>query len=204
MASGHSQTDHTAGRFAPAGGAGRLPPHRFTQDALLRMIDAGILAPDDRVELIDGEIVDMTPSGPRHAEYVDRLLHLLADLMPQARVRVQGTLDLGPRNLVDPDLMLLRTRPGGYRDALPRASDVLLLVEVAEASYSRDSEIKARLYAEAGVADYWIVDVDRQAVVVHRRPRNDKYEHVQTIRGKADLVPLHFPRKQLNLADLFD
>lgn len=191
-------------RSGAAGGvAAQLPPHRFTQDAFFRMLDAGILHPEDRVELIDGEIVDMTPSGPQHAEYVDRLLHLFANVMAETRVRVQGSLDLGPATLVDPDFMLLRPKPEGYVDALPTGEDVLLVVEVADASLVRDRQVKARLYAAAGIGDYWIVEVERQVIVVHRDPQADRYDQIETIKGSKAVAPLHLPHKRVTPAELF-
>ena len=124
-------------------------PHRLTVDEYYRMAEVGLLPPDARVELIDGEIIDMAPIGSRHAAAVD----LLAERFIQAAkgtvvVRIQGPVRLGPRSEPQPDHAVLRPRADRYARSHPTAADVLLVVEVSDATLRFDREVKANLYAE--------------------------------------------------------
>ena len=128
--------------------------HRFDVDDYYRMAEAGILSPEDRVELIEGEIVDMAPIGSAHGGTVVSLTELVARLVADGKVlvSVQGSLRLDRHNEPQPDLMLLRPRADRYRDSHPTAADVLLLVEVADSSLAYDRGPKLALYARHGVA----------------------------------------------------
>jgi Uma2 family endonuclease len=133
----------------------------FTADEYLRMVEVGILAKDDRVELIDGEIVAMTPIGPRHAAAVDRANKTLVSAVgDRAIVRVQSSIRLNLFRQPEPDLVLLRPKENFYVDHLPGARDIFLIIEIAESSFEYDFKVKARMYAESGVPEYWIADLD--------------------------------------------
>ncbi len=130
----------------------RLLRRPFTVAEYHRMAEAGVLGEDDRVELLEGEIVQMTPIGSRHAACVARLTHLFVDrLQGRAQVNVQNPVHLSERSEPQPDLALLRPRPDFYARAHPGPADVLLLVEVAETSSDVDWTVKIPLYAGAGV-----------------------------------------------------
>src|SRR6266496_1101040 len=125
---------------------------QFTVAEYYRMGKAGILTEDDRVELIEGEIIQVPPIGVPHASHVDRLLRLFAStLLAVAHISVQNPLRLSVRSEPVPDLMLLRLRPDLYSGAGPTAADVLLLVEVSDTTLSYDLQIKLPLYARHGV-----------------------------------------------------
>lgn len=152
----------------------------FTVEEFHRMAQAGILTEDDRVELIEGEIITMTPVGSRHAACVDRLTRLFsAHVGREAIVRVQNPVRLGERSEPQPDLALLRFRSDFYASAHPGPEDVLLVVEVAETTADADREVKLPLYARSGIAEAWLVDLAGGRVEVGRRPTPRGYEEVE-------------------------
>jgi len=131
---------------------------RFTADDYQRMGQAGILRREDHVELIDGEIIAMTPIGTRHCASVDRANRaFVTKAGDSAIVRVQGSVRLDLYSEPEPDLVLLRPRADFYASAHPGPADILLIVEVAESSIEYDREVKARVYARSGVHEYWLV-----------------------------------------------
>jgi Uma2 family endonuclease len=159
---------------------------RFTVDEYHRMGEAGILREDDRVELIDGEVVQMTPIGSRHAGCVKRINHLLTTrLRERAVVAVQDPVLLGRHSEPQPDVMVLRPRPDFYSDSHPSASDVWLLIEVSDTTAQFDRTVKVPLYARAGIVEVWLVDLEADSVEVYRRPAPDgRYADVRrAVRG---------------------
>ncbi len=167
-----------------------LNRHRLTVDEYYRMAEAGVLAPDARVELIEGEIVDMAPIGSRHGSAVKRMLHLLtAAVGDRAIVSVQDPLRLSERSEPQPDLMLLAPRADFYKGAHPTAADVLLLVEVSDTTARYDRGVKQQLYARHGVAEVWIVDLDDRVLRTYRGPRGDSYTEVMETAHPTTLSP---------------
>ena len=180
-----------------------LTRHRFTLDEYHRMAEAGILTEDDRVELIRGEIVQMTPIGSRHASCVARLSDvLLGSLRGRAVLWPQNPLTIPPDSEPQPDVILLRYRDDFYRHALPGPEDVALLIEVADRSLRYDRRLKAPLYAEAGVQEYWIVDLEADAVEVHRSLSDGRFRSVERLGLAATLSPLAFPDVQITAASI--
>ena len=163
-------------------------PHRtFTVDEYYRMADAGVFGPDERTELLDGEIIVMTPPGERHASMVDRLTMLLARAAGEEFiVRVQNPLRLGTRTEPQPDVTVLRYRDDFYSSGHPGPGDALVVVEVADSSLSLDRGYKLGMYARAGVREFWLVDAKRGAVTVYADPAAGSYtrEH-EYRRGQA-------------------
>lgn len=153
-----------------------LKRHRLSVDDYYRMGEAGIFAPNARVELIEGEIIDMAPIGSRHGSAVKRLNSVLVSAVgSRAVVSVQDPLRLGDLSEAKPDLMLLKPRADFYADAHPTAADVLLLIEVADTSARYDREVKLPLYARHGVPEVWIVDLEARLVRFFRSPSGDAY-----------------------------
>ena len=155
------------------------------------MGEAGIFSEDDRVELIDGEVVEMAPIGGRHVESVMRLNRQLsrwtldtgeADLF----VSVQNPLALGEQGEPQPDLTLVRRRRN--RSGTPVPSEVLLIVEVADTSLVYDRERKLPLYAEAGISEVWLVDLNADAIEVYSEPGPGGYEKVTRCRREGRVV----------------
>ncbi|HWK88986.1 MAG TPA: Uma2 family endonuclease [Longimicrobium sp.] len=166
-------------------------PHRFTVDEFQRMGEAGIFSPDDRVELIEGEIIEMTPVGSRHVACVIRLDNYFRELLGrEVVVSIQNPLQLeGSQPL--PDVALLHPRADGYADDLPRPADCLLVVEVADTSFLLDRNSKRVAYARAGIPEYWVVDLQANSVVVHRSPRGADYQTVKEHRvGESFVSPV--------------
>jgi Uma2 family endonuclease len=176
---------------------------RFTVDEYYRMAEAGILHEDDRVELIEGEIVEMAPIGSRHASCVDRLAQLFfAHLSGRAIIRVQSPIRLGEHSEPQPDITLLLPRADFYSGAHPSAADVLLAVEVADTSVEYDREAKVPLYARSGIRETWLVDLDAGVVEVYQAPSPQGYLQTQRLKPGDHLAPEAFPQVLLPLADI--
>ncbi len=153
--------------------------HRLSVTDYRRMGEAGILREDARVELIEGEIIDMSPIGSTHSGTLKRLIQLFHLAVGQSAVlSIQDPIVLGTHCEPQPDLALLRPRADVYTSSHPRPEDVLLLVEVCESSLRYDREIKLPLYARHGIPEVWLVDVDQQRLSLFRTPLGDVYQDV--------------------------
>ena len=166
----------------------------ITVDEYHRMGDAGILTEDDRVELIEGELVAMAPIGSDHSGTVNALNHLLVMAVHgRAVVAVQNPVILDDRSEPQPDFAVLRYRDDHYRRATPRAEDVVLIVEIANSSLNYDRAVKRPLYARRGIPEYWIVNLSGQDVEVCRTPVGDRYDTItRAVRGDV-LEPALLP-----------
>jgi Uma2 family endonuclease len=176
---------------------------RFTVDEYHRMGEAGVLGEDDRVELIDGEILEMSPIGPGHSGGINRLTYLFVGRVgDRAVVSVQNPVILNDYEEPQPDLMLLRPRSDFYRSATATPADVLLLIEVADSSVDYDRQVKAPLYARNGIPEYWMLNLLRDQVVVYREPIEDGYRSTQVFRRGETISPLAFPDLQITVEEL--
>src|SRR5687768_12375481 len=154
--------------------------HRFTVDEYYRMGETGIIAPDARVELLDGEIIDMMPIGPFHAGTVNKLNRFLTNAAKgRWLVVVQNPVRLGPRSEPQPDFLLVKPAADDYTTRHPTVQDVFLLIEVAESSLAYDRNRKIPAYGRAGIAEVWIVNLLEQTVEVFREPHYTGYASVQ-------------------------
>lgn len=168
---------------------------RFTVDEYDRMVKVGILTKDDRVELLDGEIVEMAPIGSPHSSVVDRLTRLFTlRFGERVIVRVGGPIALVEQDSEpQPDLTLLKPRDDFYRRGHPGPADVLLAVEVMDSSVERDRRLKLPIYARAGLAEVWLVDIPADHVTVHRRPGGARYLDGVDFRRGERLAAATFP-----------
>lgn len=158
-------------------------PHRFTVDEYHRMAEAGLFGEDDRVELLEGEVVETAPIGSRHAACVRRLNRAFGQrLGSRVIVAVQDPVRLGERSEPQPDVALLRLRADDYAARHPAPEDLMLVVEVADTSRVWDREHKVPLYAAAGVSGIWLVDVLAEEIEVFRRPDDGAYRDVRVVR----------------------
>jgi len=177
----------------------------FTREEYHRMGEVGILKSTDRVELIQGEIVEMSPIGRRHYAFVNNLSQLLImRLGGRAIVAVQGPIALADDTEPEPDLAVIRRRTPPYKEREAHADDALILIEVAESSLAYDRSTKLRLYAAAGIPEYWVVDCIAENIEVHRTPHADGYRDVVRIAEPTGTVALQaFPDVVLTLAEIF-
>ena len=168
-----------------------LQLHRFTVDEYQRMAEAGILTEDDKVELLDGQIVAMTPIGPPHAGCVTRLTRLLVRALgDMATVRVQSPVVLATHWAPEPDVAVLAFRADGYGTRHPSPGDVLLLIEVADSSTHVDRRVKLPAYAAAGIPEVWLADLPADRVEVHRDPTRKGYTSVRVAERGETVTPL--------------
>jgi len=180
-----------------------LTTRRFTVEEYHLMVKAGILSEDDRVELIRGEVVHMTPIGRHHAGCVICLTRLFtARLGDRVLVSVQNPVPAGSDSEPQPDLALLRPCADFYVRTPLRVEDVLLVVEVADTTARTDRAVKVPLYAEAAIREAWLVDLAADCVEVYRTPGPDGYRDVLTLRRGQSLAPEAFPDLVLRVDDI--
>jgi Uma2 family endonuclease len=176
--------------------------HPVTVDEFLRMVEADVFAPDERLELIDGEIIDMSPIGDPHQACVIRLTTLFSPLVAEGRalLLVQGSFQAGDWSMPQPDAALARVRGDFYAEGRPRPADLLLAVEVADSSLRFDRGTKRPLYAKVGVPEMWIVDLKGGVVDVATDPSEHGYRRiVQSGLGDA-VAPAAFPDLTVEVA----
>ena len=167
---------------------------RFTVVEYYAMADAGILSENDRVELLDGELIQMPPIGDWHAGSVDWLNYeLVPALQGRAIVRVQNPVRLSNDSEPQPDLTLLRFRDDFYRSGHPAPEDVLLLIEVADTSIGYDRGAKLAAYARAGIPEVWIANRNDRRIEAYTEPAGNEYASVRHIGSGSSIAPLHFP-----------
>lgn len=178
--------------------------HRLTVRDYQRMGEAGIFHEDDRVELIEGEIVDMAPIGTGHASSVKRLANIMKLAVgEQAILSVQDPVVLGDHSAPQPDIALLRPQADYYAAAHPQARDVLLIIEVADSSLDYDREVKLPLYARHGIPEVWLVDVGGRRLTRYCRPSTEGYlESLEPDTLTAIALP-GLPDVAVNLEKLF-
>ena len=168
----------------------QLTPRRFTAAEYRQMIQAGLFAADERLELIDGEVVEMSPIGDRHAACVRRLIALLSRLFAaDAIVDAQDPIIVGSTYAPQPDVALLRPTADYYASRTPAAADCLLVIEVSESSAEFDRQIKVPRYARGAVAELWLVELERDVVVVYQDPAGDAYQRVRVCRRGETITP---------------
>ncbi len=182
---------------------GAVRRYRFTVDQYHRIGALGIIPPECRVELIDGQIFRMSPIGPWHSGVVNRLTRwFVTGLGERAVVHVQNPTIVDKRSEPQPDIMLLAPRADFYGTAHPTPRDTLLVVEVAETSLAHDRRRKLPLYARSGVMEAWIVDHRADAIDVFREPSANGYA-VEIQRRRGDHVaPLAFPELRLAVSEV--
>ena len=181
-------------------------PQRYRVDVreYLRMAEVNVFGPEARLELIEGEIIEMAPIGSPHGGVVKSLNRLFNRLAgSKALVSVQDPLIVGKRSVPQPDLVLLKPRADNYAASHPTAGDVLLVVEVADSSLAFDTGIKVPLYARAGIVEAWVVDVEERLIRVFRDPSLKGYRTSFAASGKEKAGVLALPQVSILVMDLF-
>ena len=178
-------------------------PYKFDVHQYRALSDEGILTPDDRVELIYGEIVAMSALSAEHMATVDSSsMFWVPAVGDRAIVRVQGSIRLNEWNEPHPDIALLKRRADFYRSRTAGPDDVLLIVEVAESSLEYDREIKLRLYAEFAIPETWIANIRARTVEVYTDPVDGEYTERRTFRHGQTATPAAFPDVELPVSDV--
>lgn len=177
--------------------------HRFTVDDYYKMAEAGILTEDSRVELIDGEVVEMPPIGPLHQGTVDVIAELFYDLFRgRARVRTQGPVRLNDHSLPEPDVALLHLRQDRYLTQHPTPNEVFLLVEVGDSTAEDDRRRKIPLYGLNGIPELWLINLHDETITVCREPYARGYRSLRTLLRGDRIAPLAFPNREIAVTDI--
>ncbi len=160
-----------------------LKKYRLTVEDYHRVGETGILSEDTRVELLYGEIIERSPINSPHAGMVNKLNRLLNQLLgAQFIISVQDPIVLGPDSEPEPDIAVLKMRSDLYSEAHPRAEDVLLVIEVAGSSLQKDRQVKMPLYAEAGIPEAWVIDLEGKTIEVYSSPTPEGYSRIDIYR----------------------
>jgi Uma2 family endonuclease len=177
---------------------------RITTNRYQMMVATGVLTKYDRIELIEGDMLDMAPIGTKHSAMTSRLHELFVLAVARSATVVSGgPVNLGEFSQPQPDLMLLKRRPDFYSGKTPEAVDVLLLIEVSDSSLSFDQGIKLNLYARYGVAEYWVVDVEGRRVVTYREPTAKGYIRKAEFQAPDAITPQAFPGVKIVVGEIF-
>ena len=178
-------------------------PRRFSVDEYFQLAEIGILNEDDRVELLEGEIVVMEPAGSEHEGHVSRLAYVFYEkLGRRALVRTEQPTILDTFNAPQPDLVLVRWRDDHYVHSHPLPGDILLAIEVSWSSVTADRRIKAPIYARTGISEYWIVDLRSSSVEVYREPTGRGYASFSRVGPDSVLRPLAFDDVEIRVEDI--
>lgn len=177
--------------------------HRFTVEEYHRMGETGLLRPDARVELLNGEVIDMSPIGPFHGGIVARLTRIFnQDARGRFHVSPQNPLKLDANSEPEPDVVLAQPRPDDYTRSHPTPENVYLVVEVADTTLDLDRKEKLPLYGRAGICEVWIVNLDELTVEVYREPHFDGYASRAVLRCGEQAAPAAFPDVRVNVGEL--
>jgi Uma2 family endonuclease len=178
---------------------------RVTTERYQKMVATEVLTKHDRVELIDGEILEMAPIGRKHSAITARLHErFVLAVTPSATVIGGGAVNLGAYSMPQPDLILLKRREDFYGERLPEVADILLLVEISDSSLAFDQSTKLELYARSGVAEYWVIDVDGRRIVKYLQPRESGYASKLEFTGEESVSPQAFPNLQLLVKEILE
>lgn len=183
-----------------------FPVKRFTADQYIEMIRVGILTKRDRVELVDGIITEMAPSGPDHNWGVQRLHRLFRPAEDKYYVFVQGTVVIGESQVFDPDVAFVKLSAAiDNPPRHPQSDEIDLIVEIADSSITQDREVKAAAYAAADIQEYWVVDLYRRLIWVHRDQSGRVYRTITSVDKHSSVCPLAYPSLSIRVQDfLFD
>jgi Uma2 family endonuclease len=180
-------------------------PHRVTTQEFFRMGEAGVLDPEAKIELIEGEMIDMPPIAPPHASRTTRLTRLLIEAIGRrAVVSTQNPVLLGDLSAPQPDIAILDPRDDFYSSEHPKAKDVRLLIEIADSSVRYDRTRKLPLYARYGIPEVWLIDIPARAIWIHRDPENGAYGTTFELTPPYRISPSMLDDVELTLAALVD
>ncbi|MBS3026306.1 MAG: Uma2 family endonuclease [Dolichospermum sp. DET50] len=181
----------------------RLKTFRLNVSQYHQMSEAGIFSENDKVELINGEIIEMSPIGRRHTACVNRLNSVFSQLLGnKVIIAVQNPIILNNLSEPEPDIALLKHRADFYESGHPQPQDIFLLIEVADSSLEYDRDVKIPLYATSGISEVWLVDIYEQVIIVYRYPSENGYSDIQTFSRGEKLSIQAFPEINLVVNDI--
>jgi len=182
-----------------------LPTHKFTTEQYQLMGKAGVFHPEARIELIDGEIVIMSPIGLKHAVGINRLNRFLVQgVWEQGIVSIQNSFMIPQYSEPEPDIVILKPRDDFYAGKFPLSEDILLIIEVADSSLKYDQKTKLSLYAEQHIPEYWIVNLERNILEIYRQPQNKSYLKQSLIDTPGiAFAPITFPEMTMTLKEIY-
>lgn len=178
--------------------------HKLEADTYFRMAEAGIFPKEDRIELVEGDLIDMAPTGHDHAAFVSGLVEaFVLACAGRATVWTQSSIWLDRYTAPEPDIAILRRRADYYASKRPGPADILLLLEVAKSSLEFDRTVKLPLYARAGIAEVWIIDVARSAIEVHTQPVMSAYAAARLFKPGDQVALTLMPEISVTLYPIF-
>ncbi len=183
----------------------QLLTHKFDVEQYQQMGKAGIFHPEARVELIEGEIIVMTPIGLMHSVTINRFNYSFSQQLGKGGIiSIQNSIRLANYSEPQPDIVILKHRDDFYAGKFPQAEDVLLLIEVADSSLRYDQTTKLSLYAEYEILEYWIANLERSVLEIYREPQNKNYLKQTVIDSNAiAFSPIAFPEITMTLKDIY-
>lgn len=178
-----------------------IPHRKFTVEQYYQMAATGILAPDERVELIEGEIIEMAPIGPRHAMCVDRIVQLVIEKLGRSvHLRCQNPIRLSNYTEPEPDIALAKRADYSVRH--PVGDDVFLTIEVSDSTLEKDRTLKQKIYANANIPEFWIVNLPEDVVEIYRSPAGDIYQERKLVSREESISPQLLPNLVLSGEEL--
>jgi Uma2 family endonuclease len=175
----------------------------WTVDEYHQLMDKGVFHPEERVELIVGQIIQMSAKGTAHTSATRRTSNIIRNFLGnRASVYTQDPIQLNDSSEPEPDVSVVRFDPLDYSQQHPTAADVYLIIEVADTSLTYDTEIKAQIYAQSGITDYWVLDVNDRRLIVFREPHQTGYKSQVILDEPQTITPLAFPDLAIALTDI--
>ncbi len=175
----------------------------WTVDEYHKMAEAGIFEPSERVELLEGKIIWMVAKGIAHRSAVGRTYKLLENRVGhKACIAIQDPVKLSERSEPEPDIAVVKIDPLDYADHHPTPAEIYLIIEVADSSLKLDTEIKAKAYSQAGIKDYWVLDVVKRELIVFRNPTSEGYQNQEIITEYQNISPLDFPDLEILVSQM--
>lgn len=182
----------------------QLLTKKFTIEQYHKMGESNIFHPEERLELIKGEIIKMSPVGLKHITAINRLTNLLVyELHQKALISVQNSIQLDDYSEPQPDVVLAKPRADFYGNQPIKPEDIYLLIEVSDSTIKYDRKVKIPLYAENKIEEVWLVNLNNNTLEVYREPENNSYQNFQKLNSKKAISPLAFPELMINLTEIF-
>ena len=180
-----------------------LPHRKFTVDEYHYFIEQGVFKPEERLELIEGELIEMSPIGKRHASRVNFLIELLRDFLGKnVIISPQNPIVLDDFSEPQPDVCLLRRREDFYRQTNATAKDVLLVIEVADTTVKYDRDVKFPRYAANGIEEAWLIDLENDRVEIHSEPSQFGYSLVKILHRGQTAESIVLPEIKISVEEL--